>query len=188
MYYQDIECCTSTIFSFFNIQELCRHKLGIWNKCIQHSIDYNISHKIRQTLLYNKILNPYLSKINLKNTPIIFFSVLEKYIKHHTYTKFNLKTILMHIFDKLKKDMNNPIDQFYLCTRKQHLYMVKKLCKHEIVLLIQPNIQCIYYTKLHSFPPNTIQNNNTSFGYLYKNETYQKDSDFIQNLINPTLA
>ena len=38
MYFEEIECCSLIIFSFFNLHELCKYKTTLWNKAIQESL------------------------------------------------------------------------------------------------------------------------------------------------------
>ena len=101
MYFQDIECCSTPIFSFLDLQELSKLKCQLWNKSIYQSIQYVIDQKKTNTILYQTILDPYFDKDDLEKTPIVFFSTLQKYMQSHHDTQFDFKNFLFHIFDKM---------------------------------------------------------------------------------------
>jgi len=186
MDFQDIECCSTTIFSFLDLQELCRLKLGLWNKTMQQSIHFVICQKKSSSVLYQKILEPHFDKDDLEITPIVFFTTLQKYMHTHHDTQFDFKNFLFHIFNTTQHS------QFYLATRGHRLYMVKYLRPTELIMFVQPNHHSVYYTRMFSPSPRQPQPEgedimDNHIGYIYQHGEYQKDEAFIRSLMNPTI-
>ena len=193
MYFQDIECCSTPIFSFLDLQELSKLKCQLWNKSIYQSIQYVIDQKKTNTILYQTILDPYFDKDDLEKTPIVFFSTLQKYMQAHHDTQFDFKNFLFHIFDKMtpiSPPQSPQPPQFYLATRSYRLYMVKYICPNELILFVQPNDHSVYYTRMISPSPSQHESDENHIGYLYQHGVYQKDSTFIQSLLStqPTIS
>lgn len=196
MYFQDIECCSTPIFSFLDLQELSKLKCQLWNKSIYQSIQYVIDQKKTNTILYQTILDPYFDKDELEKTPIVFFSTLQKYMQSHHDTQFDFKNFLFHIFDKMTPNtalsslppyppLQSPKPpQFYLSTRSYRLYMVKYIRPNELILFVQPNDHSVYYTRMVSPSPRQHESDEHHIGYLYQHGAYQKDSTFIQSLLS----
>ena len=193
MYFQDIECCSTPIFSFLDLQELSKLKCQLWNKSIYQSIQYVIDQKKTNTILYQTILDPYFDKDDLEKTPIVFFSTLQKYMQAHHDTQFDFKNFLFYIFDKMtpiSPPQSPQPPQFYLATRSYRLYMVKYIRPNELILFVQPNDHSVYYTRMISPSPRQHESDENHIGYLYQHGTYQKDSTFIQSLLStqPTIS
>lgn len=189
MNYENIECCSTTIFRFIDLQELCKLKIKIGNKTIHKSIHYLIQEKMKSTLLYKTILTSYFPLKPLETTPIIFFSTLQSYLQRGE-RQFDFKMFLFHVFDRILD--SHTYNQFYLATRNYRLYMVKKINYNEIILFIQPNYNSVYYTKMYRpsrIESSTLLNIDTELlcGYIYKDNTYEKEPEFIWSLFKPLI-
>ena len=191
MYFEKIECCSTIIFSFFNLHELCKLKTTLWNKTIQTSVAFLLFQYKTNHILYKNILSKQYTAQQINDTHILFFT--DHYLCQSIYHDF--KSFLFGVFQNMITSVpaSAPApapapDHFYLATRQFRLFFVQLIDPQTLIIFIQMDNHSIFYTIMtkgnSQAPPPAPQPQPApdTTGYLIKNNEQVQDDAFILSL------
>ena len=186
MYFEEIDCCSTIIFSFFNLHELCKLKTTLWNKTIQKSVAFLLFQYKTNHILYKNILSKQYTAQQINDTHILFFT--DHYLCQSIY--YDFKSFLFGVFQTMTTSSSAPgpaPDHFYLATRQFRLFFVQLKDPQTLIIFIQMDNHSIFYTlmtKKNSQPhaPHPPHLSRDTTGYLIKNNEQVQDDAFILSL------
>ena len=178
MYFEEIECCSLIIFSFFNLHELCKYKTTLWNKAIQESLGHLLFQYKTNHLLYDTVLSKHYTANEIYKTPILFFT--EHYLCQNIYHDFK-----HFLFQTLKQGNQS---HFYLATRQFRLFFIHRMSPTSLVIFTQLENHSIFYTIMVRIDPNnptdpTLTTPIETTGYIFQNNHQLYDDTFILSLL-----